>query len=108
MTTDIIIQAVTNAYISQRPKNELTLHTNLGSQYTSQDFKDLTSDLNMKHSFSHKGFPYDNACIESLHATLKKEEVYQTTYVAFKQVRIVLFQYIEGIPYPSRSLDIFH
>ncbi|WP_142288755.1 integrase core domain-containing protein, partial [Bacillus cytotoxicus] len=36
-------------------------------------------------SFSKKGCPYDNACIESFHAILKKEEV-----------NLALFQYIEG------------
>lgn len=96
MTTDIIIQAVTNVYISQRPKGELTLHTDLGSQYTSQEFKDLTSDFNMKQSFSRKGCSYDTTCIEYFHATLKKKEVCQTTYVTFEQARITLFQYIEG------------
>ena len=47
-------------------------------------------------SFSRKGCPYDNACIESFHATLKKEEVYQTRYENFESARIALFQYIEG------------
>ena len=96
MTTDLIIQALTNAYASQKPKDEIIFHTDLGSQYTNKEFKDLTSDLNMIQSFSRKGCPYDNACIESFHATLKKEEVYQTTYVTFEQARLALFQYIEG------------
>ena len=76
----MIVQALKNAYVSQRPKDQVILHTDLGSQYTSQDFKNLTSELNIVQSFSRKGCPYDNACIESFHATLKKEEVYQTTY----------------------------
>ena len=84
MTTDIMIQALKNAYLSQRPKDELILHTDLGSQYTSKDFKDFISNLNMVQSFSRKGCPYDNACIESFHVALKKEEVYQTTYISFK------------------------
>ncbi len=50
----------------------------------------------MKPSFSKKGCPYDNACIESFHAILKKEEVYRTKYVSFKEANLVLFQYIEG------------
>jgi putative transposase len=50
----------------------------------------------MKQSFSQKGYPYDNACIESFHATLKKEEIYCTQYVTFEQANIALFQYIEG------------
>lgn len=96
MKTDMIVQALKNAYISQRPNDQVILHTDLGSQYTSQDFKNLTSELNIVQSFSRKGCPYDNACIESFHATLKKEEVYQTTYLTFEQARIALFQYIEG------------
>ena len=96
MTTDIIVQALKNAYVSQRPKDKVILHTDLGTQYTSEDFKNLTSELNVVQSFSRKGCPYDNACIESFHATLKKEEVYQTTYVTFEQARMALFQYIEG------------
>ena len=47
-------------------------------------------------SFSRKGCPYDNACIESFHATLKKEEVYQTHYDSFETARFALFTYIEG------------
>ena len=33
MITDIIIQTLKNAYLSQRPKDELILHTDLGLQY---------------------------------------------------------------------------
>ena len=96
MTTDIIVKALKNAYVSQKPKDKIILHTDLGSQYTRQGFKDLTLDLKMIQSFSRKGCPYDNACIESFHATLKKEEVCQNTYVTFEQGRVALFQYIEG------------
>ena len=59
----------------------------------------------MIQSFSRKGCPYDNACIESLHATLKKEEVYQTTYVTFKQARITLFQYIGAGTIEKECMD---
>ena len=85
MTTNLNVKVLKNAYLSQRPKDELIIHTDLGSQYTSKDFKDFISDLNIVQSFSHKGCPYDNACIKSFHAMLKKEEVYQTTYISFEQ-----------------------
>ncbi|MCK6018175.1 integrase core domain-containing protein, partial [Enterococcus faecium] len=35
----------------------------------------------IRHSYSRKGTPYDNAGIESFHASLKKEEVYTTSYI---------------------------
>jgi transposase InsO family protein len=49
----------------------------------------------MNHSFSKKGCPYDNVCIESFHATLKKEEIHHVKYIDFNTAKIALFQYIE-------------
>ena len=39
MTKDLIVQGLKNAYFSQRPKDKVILHTDLGTQYTNQDFK---------------------------------------------------------------------
>ena len=91
MIADIIDKTSKNAYVFQKPKNEMFLHTDLGLQYTSQDFKDLTLGLNIIKSVSCKRCPYDNACIESFHATLKKEEVYQTTYVPLNRLESLCF-----------------
>lgn len=96
MTTELVLQALTNAIDVQKPGEGLILHTDLGSQYTSEDFEKAINTAGIEHSFSRKGCPYDNACIESFHATLKKEEVYQTTYIDFEAARFALFQYIES------------
>jgi len=50
----------------------------------------------MTRSFSYKGSPYDNACIESFHAILKKEEVNHARYLDYESAQLALFQYIEG------------
>lgn len=50
----------------------------------------------MKHFFSRKGNPYDNACIESFHSVLKKEEVYRNIYRTFEEAQLALFEYIES------------
>ena len=50
----------------------------------------------MLDSFSRKGNPYDNACIESFHATLKKEEVYTKVYYDFEDAKRAIFEYIES------------
>ncbi len=42
------------------------------------------------------GSPYDNACIESFHVILKKEEVKHVRYIDYKTAELTLFQYIEG------------
>ena len=72
MTTDIVVEALENAYSTQRPSNELILHTDLGLQYTSQEFQNLLAERKIEASFSRKVYPYDNACIESFHASFKK------------------------------------
>src|SRR5699024_901273 len=74
ITTDLIIKALQNAYHTQQPADGLIFHSDLGSQYTSDAFKKVIDEFGMTQSFSYKGSPYDNACIESFHAILKKEE----------------------------------
>ena len=54
-------------------------------------------NLNIWHSFSRKGCPYDNAGIESFHASIKKEEVYPSkVYEDYEVAHVALFRYIEG------------
>ncbi len=96
MTTDLITKALENAYQTQQPQDGLIFHSDLGSQYTSDEFAKVIESYNMTHSFSHKGSPYDNACIESFHAILKKEEVNHVQYFDFHSAKIELFKYIEG------------
>lgn len=45
-------------------------------------------------SISRRGCPYDNACIESFHATIKKEKGYLKRLEDYETARITLFQYI--------------
>lgn len=93
---DMAIQAVKNAIDNQKPSNAVILHSDLGSQYTSSKFKKFVNNNNLVHSFSGKGNPYDNACIESFHASLKKEEVNLVTYYDFDAARLAMFEYIES------------
>ena len=54
------------------------------------------ADLCKDYSFSRKGNPYDNACIESFHSVLKKEEIYLHTYQDASKARRAIFECIEG------------
>ena len=97
MTTELALQAVRNAVKSQCPSGPVILHSDLGSQYTSSEFKKyITESKIFIHSFSGKGSPYDNACIESFHASLKKEEVNLVKYYDFDTARLAIFEYIES------------
>lgn len=93
--TTLAIKALDNDYKLQKPAESLILHSDLGSQYTSYDFGGYVKDHKITHSFSDKGNPYDNACIESFHPVLKKEEVNLVKYFDFDAARLAIFEYIE-------------
>lgn len=96
MTAELAIEAVKNACLNVKDAKGILLHSDLGSQYTSQAFEKFLDSKKMLHSFSRKGNPYDNACIESFHSVLKKEEIYLHTYQDVKEARRAIFEYIEG------------
>ena len=95
MNTDLVINALNNAISNQRNPRNIILHSR-GSQYTSNNYIKIATDLGMILSYSKKGCPFDNAPIESFHATLKKEEVYLRHYKNFDDAKTSLFEYIEG------------
>ena len=47
----------------------------------------------MIHSYSKKAYPWDNACIESFHALLKREWI--NRFKIFNHAYKLIFQYIE-------------
>ena len=96
MTTELALKAVENACISVKKLEGIILHSDLGSQYTSDLFEKYLSKHKIKHSFSRKGCPYDNACIESFHSLLKKEEVHHKSYIDSKDAYASIFEYIES------------
>ena len=96
ITAELATKAVKNACLNIPDTTGIVLHSDLGSQYTSEEFEKYLQEQGMIHSFSRKGNPYDNACIESFHSVLKKEEVYTTTYYTFEEAKSALFEYIES------------
>ena len=76
MTAELAVEAVKNACLNVKDTSGIILHSDLGSQYTSLAFEGYLAERGILHSFSRKGNPYDNACIESFHSVLKKEEIY--------------------------------
>jgi transposase InsO family protein len=96
MDTNLITEALRNAYKTQKPNGSVIFHSDLGAQYTSEAYRDKLKQYNITASYSGKGCPYDNACIESFHSILKKEEVNRVIYYDFAAARMELFKYIEG------------
>lgn len=95
MTDDLVIKALKKALINRGLNKDGIFHSDRGSQYTSNDYEKLLSDLKLKHSYSKKGYPYDNAIMESYGAVLKKEEVNVNNYETFEEAKLAIFEFIE-------------
>ena len=71
-------------------------HSDRGSQYTSEAFKNALRKAGLRQSLSGTGHCFDNARMESFFATLKKEKIYRIS--AYKltreQVKTIIFRYI--------------
>ena len=113
MIVELYLQGKTKKYLSQeygvssntirewltREKKEIKqtiIHTDRGSQYLSKEYRKYCKENNLELSYSRKGNPYDNACIESFHATLKKEYVHHKKFKNLEEIRKGIFEYIES------------
>ena len=95
MTSELVISAFEKAKVARGVTEGMIFHSDLGSQYTSNEYEKILLENNVKHSYSKKGYPYDNASMESFNAILKKEEVNVNTYTTFKEAKLAIFEFIE-------------
>jgi putative transposase len=95
MTAELVLDALDQAYASQQPPRGLIHHSDRGSQYASETYREQLEKYHMKASMSRKGNCYDNACIESFHSVLKKEFIYCTKFHTKAQAQQEIFEYIE-------------
>ena len=96
MTDELVIEAFKKAMINRGLKEDGIFHSDRGSQYTSNDFEEMLNNLKINHSYSKKGYPYDNASMESFNAILKKEEVNVNSYKTFEEAKLAIFEFIES------------
>ena len=60
ITAELATKAVKNACLNISDTTGIILHSDLGSQYTSDEFEKYLQEKGIIHSFSRKGNPYDN------------------------------------------------
>ena len=73
---------------------ELQLHSDQGSQYTSQAYFDLTKEYGITPSMSRRGNCYDNAMAENFFSILKAECIYRHMPTTFDEARTLIDHYI--------------
>jgi putative transposase len=95
ITTDLVIKALLNAIWRRRPKSKVIVHSDQGSQFSSDAWNRFCRDHNIEQSMSRRGNCYDNAVMESFFSSLKKERVRGKTYLTRDAARADIFDYIE-------------
>ncbi|MBR6921539.1 MAG: IS3 family transposase [Clostridia bacterium] len=73
----------------------LIFHSDRGSQYSSKKYRTMLAENGITPSMSAPGCPYDNSCVESFFASLKKELTYRRKYDTIEELKTDIFRYIE-------------
>ena len=72
----IVIDTLNEAIAKRKDVHGLIIHSDQGFQYTSYEYKAICESNGIQISMSRKGTPIDDSPMESFHAILKKETLY--------------------------------
>lgn len=95
MTSDLAIDALLIAVWRRKPKQEVMVHSDQGSQYSSSDWRSFLKANNLIASMSRRGNCHDNAVAESFFQLLKRERIKRKIYTTREDARSDVFDYIE-------------
>ena len=94
LVTDTIRDAVHFAQQKEMVADGLALHSDQGSQYTSQAYFDLSQEYHFKPSMSSPGCPFDNAAMENFFSTFKTECLYRINFSCRAEVEQAVAEYV--------------
>ncbi len=96
MTAKLVISALAKAIKKGLVKAGAIIHSDRGSQYASNGFRELLRKESFRQSMSGKGNCYDNAQAESFFSQSKAELIEDGVFEDPEQARSEIFSYIEG------------
>jgi putative transposase len=97
MSTQLTLAALEIAIETRQPAPGLIHHSDQGSQYAAQAYREKLAEYGIRGSMSRKANPYDNAQAESFMKTLKHEEVLIHDYGTWQDVVERLPMFIDEI-----------
>jgi len=95
MTSDLAIDALLMAVWRRKPRQEVMIHSDQGSQYSSSDWQSFLRANNLIGNMSRRGNCHDNAVAESFFQLLKRERIKRKIYGTRQDARSDVFDYIE-------------
>ena len=95
MPTALVARTFERAVQARRPCVGLLHHSDRGSKYASEAYRDLLRRHGATPSRSRAGNSYDNARMESFWATLKSELIQDRVFASRAEAKSEIFWYIE-------------
>jgi putative transposase len=95
MRAELVNQALAMALCQRQPAAGLLMHTDRGSQYGADSYRQLLTQHAIQPSMSRKGNCWDNAVAESFFHTLKTELVSLEDFDTHEYAQTAVFEYIE-------------
>ncbi|BAH08062.1 hypothetical protein CKR_3011 [Clostridium kluyveri NBRC 12016] len=92
LNVSCVIDTINKAKKHRELVSPVIIHSDRGSQYVSKEYKKATSKMVL--SYSKKAYPWDNACIESFHAIIKREWINRFRIKNYRHAYILVFEYI--------------
>jgi putative transposase len=96
LRAELVIDALEMAVARRRPDRGLVHHSDMGSQYTSLIFTRRCRSVGIDVSMGSRGDCFDNAVLESFHASLKKDVIHRQSWPTKAEARTAVFDYIEA------------
>ena len=100
--SDRQLYAVVDLLENRRPQSLDEAQQIYEEAASSEDWEELKEELEESYGFAIEpkytftALYYDNACIESFHSLIKKEEIYRRFYKDSKEAYKSIFEYIES------------
>jgi putative transposase len=95
INTELALAALNQALALREPPDGLIVHSDRGSQYASEAYRERLLANNCLQSMSRKGNCYDNAPMESFFKSFKVEEAYHCEYETHEEATRSVIDYIE-------------
>ena len=96
LRAELVDDALQMAIARRRPDPGLVHHSDRGCQYTSLVFTRRCRAVGIEISMGAKGSCFDNAVLESFHATIKKDLIHRRSWPTKAEARVAIFEYVEA------------
>ena len=96
LAREIVLDALMMAVWRRKPKSQVMVHSDQGTQFGSDDWRRFCVAHNLQPSMSRRGNCWDNAVVESFFSSLKKERIKRRVYKTRELARSDIFDYIEA------------